>query len=320
MYGKCSDRSSRFTGSAVAERSSAKKKVKRTPKTTQNDINDEITIVGSQSAALYWKDDEIKDKALSMKNFDKETKSYRTITDLPINSPIINSKIVSIVNKIKLYKQRALQNKDDSVFSMPLAAVSPAHNGHSGHNGHNGLMMPSTPNAVNVPSIPSGSTVPSMSTTVVPNVPNVPNTARIPTTPTLPQLLSKPSEPPPRRPLRSRAMSMHFSNATEFQEAARLIGARRKSCYMDNPNQSPTHKLVSLDHAYANNRQENPAVTVRHVVVPSGIAQNYMHRPPPFMTHVHNMVDSATPSPLIKPASQSTLKVLSVDDVNSRKC
>lgn len=243
------------------------------------------------------------------------------------------NQIRSIVNKINEFKQKANRNKDMPAKqpAMPIAAVSP----HNGHNGNGMLMVPNVPTVPNIHNGPTTPGTPNMAN--IPqvfhpsNVPNALNGPDVSKSPMLngshpqasPQLLSIPN----RVPLRNRAMSIH-SSVVERSAAARLSDKRRQSICVDDIRKNRKLNGVANEHTYA--KSKSPTVTTVHhrLSIPqmSPYAYNAHVQPsvsPPFMTKIHDpamMQGLETPPKTPTPVSQSTLKVLSVDDVNSRKC
>lgn len=247
------------------------------------------------------------------------------------------NQIRSIVNKINEFKHQANRNKDMPAKppAMPIAAVSP-HNGHNGHNGNGMLMVPNVPTVPNIHNGPSTPGTPNMAniphvfhpSNGVPNASNGPNVSNSPMpngshAQASPHSLSKPS----RAPLRNRAMSIH-SSVVERSAAARLSDKRRQSICIDDIRKSRALNGVANEHTYAISR--SPSVTTVHHRLSGPQMNPYAYNAhvqpsvsPPFMTKIHSpalMHELETPPKTPTPVSQSTLKVLSVDDVNSRKC
>lgn len=183
--------------------------------------------------------------------------------------------------------------------------------------------------------------------TATPEQPMVitPSTATMPTVPAqcvantliLPQLLSLPS----RVPHRNRAMSVHASHA-EYSAASRLSARRKSVCENNRPAEpkscSPTinnlSKGIALDHAYANGGKLSYRSNLPKTVITA-------HQPPPaYITQVHSkdflqnsrsqhipvtsspQIPKPAPTPTSAPIptpTPTTLKVLTPDDLNSRK-
>lgn len=214
----------------------------------------------------------------------------------------------------------------------------------------NGPSLPYAPHTPNIASTPMAtasfvlnpmiSTNESINTTsnigtTTPNAPNAPNA------PALPQLLGLPQ----RVPFRNRAMSMHYS-AAEYSPA-HLTSARRQSvCDNVPPSNNPfaqqkqqMRQQRPYDHV---SRNERPIVPRPYTTQGSqqertqsqlqpGTPQS---TPPPYMTKVHNsdlVLNAPAPQqqqqqpktqqqqpPKTATQPLHTLKVLSVDDLNSR--
>lgn len=272
---------------------------------------------------------------------------------------VIKNKIQWISNKINAYQQQT-QNHDITARRppMPLAAVSSPHNGH--HSISMVSNVPAVPNVHNVPSTPGtlntaglssvATNVPPMhnAKAITPNVPNGSSTpvARPLNSPTLLHLLNKPNGVP----LRNRAKSVHMS-AMEYNAAGR-VSSRRQSLYSGN-NESPMNG-VGTNQAYATTNspqwihdsrmrqqfnQPPPYMTKIY-------GANLMKTPQTQQRPQTQPIPQIRPTPQIQPTSQvqqtpqsrstpqiqpipqispipgsqKTLKVLSVDDVNSRRC
>lgn len=363
------------------KQSSRKSKGKRTPSKSritqhQNEISDDFTIAGNQTAALNWIDEVIKDKPFTLRNFETDKSIYNNIKPVPNIDDMAEQKITAIINNITAHKTNALtQAKEKDLRAHGLIATTPAkpteiigdYNryrsaGMAMHRrktidqatpAENGI-IPTSPNVTSVQTSmqpPSHSTPITARSSPAPvftpirlnspqnpviaissaqpvhvisvvqpvNVVNITAQSPIsnPVNKTLPHLLSLPT----RVPLRNRAMSVSMSQ-NEYTATTRLNQRRPSVCDNNLPktnSPSAASKVIALDqHKYINgDAQKTPQ--------PLKVDPRATFLPPAFMTKVHDtqFINSQTqlpsPVPITKPAALSTLKVLTPDDLNSRK-
>lgn len=155
--------------------------------------------------------------------------------------------------------------------------------------------------------IPLAPHTPSMQPTAyAPNASNAPIASN---TPNVPQLLDLPA----RVRIRNRAYSVHYA-PNEYSAMRLNLPARRQSIgdsliHSNQPDTEPSADQ-STDHTYTRATIQNP---------PNSLLQNGQRPPPPpYMTHVHapEIVRSLPAHPN---TPTTTLKVLTPDDLNSRK-
>lgn len=197
----------------------------------------------------------------------------------------------------------------------------------------NGPSLPYAPHTPNVGStpIPMASFVPNPVTTTNESMNTASNiVTSTPIVPGVPQLLGLPQ----RVPFRNRAMSMHYS-AAEYNPAQPISGRRQSVCdhFAQQNQQKQQHQQYKHEQPQQQQQRQFDHRHGRHQPYPGaqqGRAQSQLQPgvpqpvPPPYMTKVHSsdlVLNAPSPQQQLKTATppvQSTLKVLSVDDLNSR--
>lgn len=255
-------------------------------------------------------------------------KSYVLNVTMPAESMEIDT------NRPKSVENGIQSNTDNMInhTSSNVPAVQPPLQSPNQGTAHNSLNSPQVSVAQPVTVI---SMAPPKASPATVNPPNAVATAAV--TPSLPQLLSIPS----RVPMRNRTMSMCMSQSEYSQVAARLPSTRRQSVCDSNQlkktnSPSALSKATALDHSYTNSATIKMPESVKVQNRPNGVP----YLPPPYITKVHSvdfLQSRPTPPPAhMQPPLQlqsqpqpqasktpqlpvTTLKVLTPDDLNSRK-
>lgn len=282
-----------------------------------------------------------------MRNFETDKPIYNHIKAVPNKDGQTDERLAIIIKNINVRKVNAIsQTKENSVKSTPAKPTEiqinrskPIENGTNRtkpvENGNvraeenvPNVQSPLQPAAVKTSSIPVNPPMcrenlspisliqqPLALNLVTPNASPQTILNVTPVVQTLPHLLSL-----PRLPLRNRALSMHMSQS-EYSATARLSD-RRQSISDNGPPQTNSPPVQSnttaLDHTYTNVSTTKKQPTILRI--PKGNLP-----PPPYMTKVHHadfLQNRPPPQPQASktPAQPpTTLKVLTPDDLNSRK-
>lgn len=271
-------------------------------------------------------------KGSSISLLKRNQNSYELNVTVPAQSAEIDT------NRPKSVENGVQSNTDNTVThtSANVTTVQPPLQSPNQAKAQN---LPRTPGRLNSPqvSVAQPVSVISMAPPQASPATANPPTAATAAIPTLPQLLSLPT----RVPMRTRTMSMCMSQSEYSQVAARLPSTRRQSVCDNNQaaktnSPSALSKATALDHSYTNS---SAAKTPESAKVPNRL-NGVPYLPPPYMTKVHNadfLQARPTPPPAhmqppLQPQSQpqptasktpqlpvTTLKVLTPDDLNSRK-
>ncbi|XP_031624973.1 rho GTPase-activating protein gacF-like isoform X2 [Contarinia nasturtii] len=322
------------------DKNGKKSKSKKTPskaKTAEKETNEEFVILGNQSAALNWIDEQMKDKPFVLRNFETEKPTYISINknDQPAMNKATKEKIAYFIESIKVRKDQLCtpqksrpmnlltssvrgnnRNSPNVPTNVPIQSQLPSSLTKSPSNVHapqinhaQALSGPSriTPPSPNIAIAQTASTPNAISSSNTVNA----NTQNPSNTPTLPQLLTIPTRVPAPR---SRALSVHMSQA-EHSSNARLPSRRQSVC----------DKQTGL--------KSNPPSRNAQCPPRESYQQQQRATPPqlhlPYITHIHNTdflqnpVNRASEAPLERTEKeirtpQSTLKILTPDDLNSR--